>query len=244
MPLNDFKLALTFLTRLGPATIVHDSSLANARLWFAPVGAILGAIYLAVIYTLHSIYFTSAWILAWIYICLDVWLTRALHYDGLADMADAFGSGKQGDEFWNIIHDSRLGAFGALALFLALSLQLLAIHDLILKAQWYALFVAPIFGRILCVLFTNLVKARNAKSLSGKVSTKLDLKLFLSYLILNFILLYPLGPHILLFSHFFAALLFYKFIKMARMHGGCNGDFHGALIVTGQCLLVLICSIY
>ena len=43
-------------------------------------------------------------------------LIRGLHHDGLADVADAFGSGKRGEEFRKILKDSRIGSFGALAL--------------------------------------------------------------------------------------------------------------------------------
>ncbi len=240
--MNNFKIALTLLTRLGSASIVQDTSLAHARVWFAMVGAILGFIYCSVIFTLHSLTATSTWALAWIYISLDIWLTRAIHYDGLADVSDALGSAKQGDAFWQVMHDSRLGAFGALALFLALSIQLITINDLIQKEHWYVLFIAPIFGRILCVLFCNVVKARHANSLGGKVCTTLNKPLFVGYLLLNLILLWPLGFFMLLFIHFVGILLFYTFINIAIKHGGCNGDFLGTLIVTGQCLLVLICS--
>ncbi len=241
--MHNFNIALTFLTRLGQARLVQDSSLANARVWFAAVGAVLGTIYIAIIYTLHNIASASSWLLAWIYICLDVWLTRALHYDGLADMTDALGSGKKGDEFWDIMHDSRLGAFGALALFLALSLQLIATENLIQKTQWYALFMAPIFGRILCVFLTNVAKARHPESLGGKVCTKLNKKLCLGYLLLNLILLWPLGFYIVLISHLIGGLVFYAFFNIARKHGGCNGDILGSIIVTGQCQLLLVCSL-
>ncbi len=240
--LNSFKVALALLTRLGTAHLVQDSSLAKSRTWFAAVGVILGFIYCSVVFTLHNLTLMSAWVLAWVYLSLDIWLTRALHYDGLADIGDALGSGKTGETFWIIVHDSRLGAFGAIALFMALAAQLFAIQDLIGKEQWYALIIAPVFGRILCVLFTNMVKAFNPQSLGGKICTPFSIKLFWGYLALSFILLSPLGLLSNFVIHSFGILLLFTFKHISLKHGGCNGDFLGTIIVTGQCLVLLIIS--
>nr|WP_115704700.1 adenosylcobinamide-GDP ribazoletransferase [Cupriavidus taiwanensis] len=50
-------------------------------------------------------------------------LTGAFHEDGLADCVDAFGGAWQRDDVLRIMHDSRIGAFGAIALVVALLLK-------------------------------------------------------------------------------------------------------------------------
>jgi adenosylcobinamide-GDP ribazoletransferase len=45
-----------------------------------------------------------------------VWLTGALHEDGLSDVADGFGGGADKPSKLEIMRDSRLGAYGALTL--------------------------------------------------------------------------------------------------------------------------------
>jgi adenosylcobinamide-GDP ribazoletransferase len=50
-------------------------------------------------------------------------VTGALHEDGLADTADAFGGGTTRERVLAILKDSRIGAFGAVALVLALFLR-------------------------------------------------------------------------------------------------------------------------
>jgi len=45
-------------------------------------------------------------------------LTGAMHEDGLADLADGLGGGRTRDDALRIMRDSRIGTFGALALFL------------------------------------------------------------------------------------------------------------------------------
>ncbi|HWL79807.1 MAG TPA: adenosylcobinamide-GDP ribazoletransferase [Roseomonas sp.] len=47
----------------------------------------------------------------------------ALHEDGLADTADGFGGGRDRDRKLEIMRDSRIGSFGALALVLSLALR-------------------------------------------------------------------------------------------------------------------------
>lgn len=50
-------------------------------------------------------------------------LTGAFHEDGLADCVDAFGGGYRSEDVLRIMHDSRIGAFGAIALVVALVLK-------------------------------------------------------------------------------------------------------------------------
>ncbi|SOY49210.1 cobalamin 5'-phosphate synthase [Cupriavidus taiwanensis] len=50
-------------------------------------------------------------------------LTGAFHEDGLADCVDAFGGAWRRDDVLRIMHDSRIGAFGAIALVVALLLK-------------------------------------------------------------------------------------------------------------------------
>ncbi len=56
-----------------------------------------------------------------------VLLSGALHEDGLADCADAFGGQRPPDKILAILKDSRIGAFGALALIFSIGLRWQAI---------------------------------------------------------------------------------------------------------------------
>lgn len=50
-------------------------------------------------------------------------LTGAFHEDGLADCVDGFGGGYQSEDVLRIMHDSRVGAFGVIAIVVALLLK-------------------------------------------------------------------------------------------------------------------------
>jgi adenosylcobinamide-GDP ribazoletransferase len=74
-------------------------------------------------------------------------LTGALHEDGLADTVDGFGAGGDRARKLAIMRDSRIGAFGALALILALGLRVAVIAD---RPGWpatWALMAAGASGR-------------------------------------------------------------------------------------------------
>ena len=54
----------------------------------------------------------------------DDLLSGAMHEDGLADMADGFGGGHDVESTMRIMHDSRIGSYGVLALILATAMRL------------------------------------------------------------------------------------------------------------------------
>jgi adenosylcobinamide-GDP ribazoletransferase len=78
---------------------------------------------------------------AWLAAGLAALLTGAMHEDGLADVADGFGGGFTRDKRLKIMHDSRIGAYGATALIVSFGLRVAALT---------ALAAAP--GRALTVL--------------------------------------------------------------------------------------------
>jgi adenosylcobinamide-GDP ribazoletransferase len=66
--------------------------------------------------------------------------TGALHEDGLADAADGFGGGATRAAKLEIMRDSRIGAYGALALTLALILRVGALTAALDGGSWRASF--------------------------------------------------------------------------------------------------------
>jgi adenosylcobinamide-GDP ribazoletransferase len=69
------------------------------------------------------------WLAAILSVGTMVLATGALHEDGLADLADSFG-GSTREKRLEIMRDSRIGSFGASALFLALALRIGALATL------------------------------------------------------------------------------------------------------------------
>ncbi|NUS09289.1 MAG: adenosylcobinamide-GDP ribazoletransferase, partial [Nonomuraea sp.] len=71
-------------------------------------------------------------------------LTRGLHLDGLADLADGLGSGKPAPEALDIMKKSDIGPFGVMTLLLTLLVQAAALSG----AGYPALLTACVAGRL------------------------------------------------------------------------------------------------
>src|SRR4029079_11589369 len=74
------------------------------------------------------------WLSAMLAVAAMVLATGALHEDGLADVADSFGATTR-DRRLEIMRDSRIGSFGATALFLALALRIGALAEIVSRAD-------------------------------------------------------------------------------------------------------------
>lgn len=92
-----------------------------AARYFPVIGLLVGGI--AALATLAAAVWWPASVAVLIGMAATLLLTGAFHEDGLADCMDAFGGGWQRDDVLRIMHDSRIGTYGAVALILALLLK-------------------------------------------------------------------------------------------------------------------------
>lgn len=86
----------------------------------------------------------AALLLAVIAIALLAWLTRGLHLDGLADLADALASGKPPAAALVIARKSDIGPFGVLVLVLSLLLQVAALAVCVDQGEGYLALVGTL----------------------------------------------------------------------------------------------------
>ncbi len=89
-------------------------------------------------------------------------MTGAIHEDGLADTADGLLGGRTPDRRLEIMKDSRIGSFGALALMLVALASWSALAGLMAQGQhWPALLAAAALSRApMAVLMAALPPAR------------------------------------------------------------------------------------
>jgi adenosylcobinamide-GDP ribazoletransferase len=118
---HDCKVALAFLTRLpaAPAPTADGASLGASVVMFPIVGALIGLLGgggYALVFWLGVPPLPAAVVA----LATTIWLTGALHEDGLADVADGFGGGRTLEDKLRIMRDPRIGSYGALALILDL----------------------------------------------------------------------------------------------------------------------------
>lgn len=117
---HDVPSAFAMLTRL-PIPVDHAKAghrAADAAWAYPLVGGVVGLMAGIVGWLLAALAVPPAMAAAAALATL-VMLTGGLHEDGLADCADGFGGGDSVDRRLEIMKDSRVGAFGVLALVLA-----------------------------------------------------------------------------------------------------------------------------
>lgn len=129
-----FLNAVRFLTILPtpPSAAPPEGDwLARSMKYFALIGAAIGAAS-AVVFLLASHLWGSP-LAAILAVAFSVIATGALHEDGLADTIDSFGGGWTVEKRLEIMKDSRIGSYGALALGFDLLLRIAALATL---APW------------------------------------------------------------------------------------------------------------
>ena len=115
--LDDLRTAVAFLTRL-PMPHPQGASPENfvrAHRLFPVVGAAIGGAVGLFCLALRAIGLPDLAAAA-LALGAGALLTGALHEDGLADVADGFGGGRDPAAKLEIMRDSRLGTYGALML--------------------------------------------------------------------------------------------------------------------------------
>jgi len=118
---RELETATIFLTRL-PLRMAEPLSLAGAARAFPLVGALVGGIG-ALAFVLAAGLGLPPIVAALLAVTATIAATGALHEDGLADSADGIFSGAARERVLEIMRDSRIGTFGALALILSVGLR-------------------------------------------------------------------------------------------------------------------------
>ena len=89
------------------------------------------------------------WLAAVLALLVWVWVTGALHIDGLGDVADALGAAHGSPErFLAVLKDPHIGVFGAVAIILQLLLKLVLLAEVMATAHppW-AIVLIPAWAR-------------------------------------------------------------------------------------------------
>ena len=246
-PLRHYLLALQYFTRI-PVTgrLAQWAGYSPERLrasaaHFPGVGALVGLCAAGVAAALLLVLKPSApaaLVAAVLSTVATVLLTGAFHEDGLADVADGLGGSLERDRTLAIMKDSRVGAFGALALVLALlsKVSLLALIGAAdLRALCVGLVLAHVVSRTWPLLLIRWlphvgdVAGSKSKPVADRISGA-SLAVGFSWLLLALGLaagaqgpLFVVGP---VLASLVALLIMFRLFR--RRLGGFTGDCLGA----------------
>jgi adenosylcobinamide-GDP ribazoletransferase len=165
-------LAIQFLTRLPTPQLrnIDPANLPRSAHWFPLVGLLIGSLLAAVLWLGSRI---DPWLGALLATLFWVWVTGALHLDGLADMSDALGAAHRDRErFLAVLADPHLGTFGAVSLVLQLACKLVLLMLLARSGQYWALLLVPAWARWGALIWACLpaLKPGMGQCVGGQVS--------------------------------------------------------------------------
>ena len=243
----EVRVALGFLTTLPiPQPPFDPARFGRAGRWYPLCGLVIGAL-LAVVYLLAGTLFAPV-VTATLVVAAWAGLTGGLHLDGLADCADGLLPPVEQERRLEIMRDPRVGAFGVIALVLALGLKSGAIATSLDGVT--ALILAPVWARWTLLLAASQPPARpdglGAGFAAGLTGGALLPALATAAIATIAVLIWrgPLVPALLLTTvgailavHGAAAAV----ILLARRRlGGVTGDVFGLVVECGELAILLV----
>jgi len=240
MSLRALGAALAFLTRLPllQAAGAPDVPLAEAKPYFPATGLIIGVL-LTVIHLAASM--AGPWPAALAVLIAWVWITGALHLDGLGDVADALGAAhRDPDRFHEILRDPHAGNFAVTAIALQIAAKLVLLTALPATAQPWAIALIPAWARWGVLVWSAALEPLRpglAASVSGKSSLIPTVAWTLALGAVSVAVAWPL-----LAAPFVVALVT---LYWRQRLGGITGDCLGASIeITETALLAALVLLY
>ncbi len=243
---TDLAAALSLLTRLPVGWLFPPhAEVDQARaVWAYPlVGALVGGIGAAIYAACHAIGLPPALAALWTLTGMLL-TTGAFHEDGLADTADGFGGGRTIARKLEIMRDSRIGSYGALALILSTALRATAITTLADPVPVAtALIAATVLARTCMLLPLRLLPPARPDGLGASVAQGPTWAGALAGLltVLTVLALLPARRAILMLvaTCLTAGLMT---LLARRQIGGTTGDVLGATAVAAECVVLMLAA--
>jgi adenosylcobinamide-GDP ribazoletransferase len=242
--LRDIALCLVFFTRLPlPRFDFRDRKLANA-IWAAPLAGLAVAFLGALAYAIAAWLGLAAGPASALALAATLLATGALHEDGLSDVADGFGGGRDRTHKLEIMRDSRIGAYGAAALGMSLLVRWNALAEI--GGGWSilaALIAAHGASRGLLGVFLRVLPPARDDGLSAGAGS-VPRKTAIGGAALGALALLPLGLSGVIAAAILLALVLAAFGALCRRQiGGQTGDTAGALQQLAEIAVLLVASV-
>jgi adenosylcobinamide-GDP ribazoletransferase len=240
--LGDLRICVLFATRLP---IPHTQPVGGGAImrasWALPVvGALIGLAG-AVVYAVAYRFGLPPLVGAGLALAVTAALTGGLHEDGLADTADGLFGGGDRERRLEIMRDSRIGAFGAVALILSLLLRVGSLAGLAAPGPVALALIASHAGaRAMLPAFLRLVPSARSDGLAAEAGRPPQTSTALAAALGVVAVIVTLGAGRGLAA---CLLLLAVFAVIRRLClgaiGGQTGDVAGALEQVGEVAVLL-----
>ncbi|MCT4663214.1 MAG: adenosylcobinamide-GDP ribazoletransferase [Tissierellales bacterium] len=247
--MKSLVMMVTFLTRIPLPQIgeFNEKDFVRGILYAPIIGLLIGSVLAIESYLLRP--YLPSIVLGFLIFLTYLVITGGLHIDGLVDSADGLYSSRKKEKILEIMKDSRVGTFGALAL-------LIVCIGFIIGAGylgWQGILFVPLVGRI--TLLQTAASGKYARSEGGMgkgIVDYVDMKHWM-YWVLIFGAIALVGA--ILIDKILFAIIFLSYIQLIGiMHfklrdiikkiDGITGDIMGYSVEISQVLYMMILIIW
>jgi adenosylcobinamide-GDP ribazoletransferase len=208
------------------------------------VGALIGVAIASVLWTGRFLHLPPM-LSALLAVSAGMLLTGALHEDGLSDTADGLGGGRTRERRLEIMRDSRIGSYGALALISAIGMRVACYEALLMHRAWALLAVivaCQSFSRAMMVDLmwaTRPARSDGLSAYAGQPSRTIAMFAIIIGLALTLLAgqLTHLENAVLALAFGLAATAGVRWLAI-RLVGGQTGDICGASQVTCEIMML------
>jgi len=228
------RLAIGTLTRLPvPAPRHIDRRTAGWAMSLSPVVALALAAICGLPLLISPDRAAIALLTSIVAFALVAWATRALHLDGLADTADALGSGKPAAAALEIARKSDIGPFGVIALIFTLLIQISAVASMPdARDAYFSFVIAIVTSRVaLTWACTRMWPAARPDGLGAVVAASVPSIVAIAWTVITMALAWALVGSVGAVAVVLGVLAGIALLVIARRRlGGITGDVLGATI--------------
>lgn len=238
----DIATCIRFFSRipipaLGPDDVIDQPPDFRRTARAIPLAGLLISLPAACVLLLFSATALPDLVVATSCVALTAILTGCLHEDGLTDVFDGFFGGHTREKRLLIMHDSRIGTFGALGMMLTVLLRIALLAQAL---DAFGAFVAAVLyitsealGRCFMVIAWNSQPSANPGGLGqrfGLPDWEAAIWAVLSALFLTLVTTLVVAPLSGMIAGLVSAAMAYGLVLLARRKiGGMSGDVLGAL---------------
>ncbi|MEU6390258.1 adenosylcobinamide-GDP ribazoletransferase [Streptomyces sp. NPDC046939] len=241
---DGIRFAFGTLTVL-PVTVTRwDRDAARTGMVCAPLAGLVVGLAAAALGGALTVLGAGALLAAVASVTVPAVLTRGLHLDGLADVADGLGSGKPAAHALTIMKQSDIGPFGVVTLVLTLLAQVAVLAQLYADS-WsrgaVATAVSAVTARLALTLASRTgVPAARPEGLGAAVAETVPLRAALLTAAVITALALPLSPGSALGVVLGCAAAELLLRRCVRRFGGVTGDVFGAVAETAATAALVV----
>jgi adenosylcobinamide-GDP ribazoletransferase len=239
--MNSFITALQFLTRIHvknqPDLTMEDFG--RSTKFFPLVGVVLGLIYMLVTWCLVAVFGWANFVTT-VLVLLPVLVTGGLLLDGYMDTADGVFSARSRERKLEIMKDSRVGAFGVIALVSLMMINWTVLRDIKLVLLMTVLFVMPVIGRMAMVMVIAFFPYARPEGMGKAFSDMADKKTLAVAGITTLLFVVPWGQAAIAALAVGLGFAWLLGAWLTSKLGGLTGDTYGAVETLTETMVLVV----